>query len=286
MHDSYRINNALPEDAGEIVAVIAGALEADILDKTLYSSSGITRYIRELIAACTLGGESAFLVARRGVTIAGVADLRRTPDALFLNYLAVRADHRSQGIAAGLLSYALRKLEPALPKMRLDVFESNVQARRWYERLGFVVEQATEWWRLPLPQPGDSCEAVLTDYPQSQASQQAFGFSRLGVRTPRGSYSVGRLGEKWWRVDSAAALEDNQLLSLLARLDPRREMLALIPVDKLPAACQKMASFVARGYRMSGERQILLASLRDGRTLHAGVANSSVQELAGDASRI
>jgi ribosomal protein S18 acetylase RimI-like enzyme len=61
----------------------------------------------------------------------------------WVNYLAVRPDHRGRGFGRLLMSDAERRLRAVgCPKLNLQVRGSNTAAIEFYRRLGFVVDDS------------------------------------------------------------------------------------------------------------------------------------------------
>lgn len=260
MRESLQIGLAAPADAEQIVEIFSTGFDPWIWEKTIYACHGAVRYVQDLIRVQDVGGDTAFVVARADDEVAGCAEFRRFPDALFLNYISVREVYRGQGIARQLLAHAIQTLGQSVPRIRLDVFEHNETARHWYQRLDFRVESTSEWWTMPLPLAPSGHAATLSNYPQAEACQDTLGFSQFEVRTDRGVYTVGRLGAKWFRLTGHEALEDRELLTTLATLDPLRSVLAIIPTAQR-ARRPFHAKRVGRLERMAAERAPLLRAL-------------------------
>jgi ribosomal protein S18 acetylase RimI-like enzyme len=61
----------------------------------------------------------------------------------WVNYLAVRPDHRGRGFGRLLMADAERRLRAAgCPKLNLQVRGSNMAAIEFYQRLGFVIDDS------------------------------------------------------------------------------------------------------------------------------------------------
>jgi GNAT superfamily N-acetyltransferase len=250
MGEIPHIEPARPEDAGQIMEVGRSAMEPHILNITIYGGSGYDRFVHEQIAHRAHGADMVYLVARAEGQPSGCAELRRHPQGLFLNNIVTRREYQSRGIGRQLLKGAAESLGEGLPDaMLLDVFEYNLPARSWYERLGFRQEGWVEWWVLgpPAEAPG---LALLVDYPQALVSHREFGFAQFTVATAQGRYPVGCLHQDWFRLSGVAPLGDPALLSLLTRLDPGRRVLALVPAGQLPEAHRLGSHCLIRHCRM------------------------------------
>ena len=115
-------------------------------------------------------------------------------------------------------------------EMVLDVFEDNEPAVAWYTRLGFEERDVLAWWECGLgEQAGTKAdeEGTVSGVPEANVCHEAFGFSQLRVAGATGSYMVGRLGERWWRVTDLAILDDPSAMAVLGSLGPDRRILAL-----------------------------------------------------------
>jgi hypothetical protein len=100
-------------------------------------------------------------------------------------------------------------------RLELDVFAHNISAIRWYQGLGLQETGRFAWHtlsRLPKGLPGDGLEHVrVRGIAQAEVTQATFGFSEFQVETPDRSYTVGRLGDGWYRLRDAAAAADKDL---------------------------------------------------------------------------
>ena len=105
--------------------------------------------------------------------------MRRLPGCLFVNYIAVRPAFRGQGLGGRLLRAALDQGDGKnAGQCALDVFEFNVRAWHWYERLGFRRQESTAWWQASLAA-AEAAPVLLTDYAQAQACHREYGFSQI-----------------------------------------------------------------------------------------------------------
>jgi ribosomal protein S18 acetylase RimI-like enzyme len=233
---SVRIRPAVPDDAAGIVDAIRGGFAPRLLDLSVYGCSGIERYVREQIRAEAAACDTTFDVAVADERVVGTIEMRALLDQLFLNYVAVTPEARSGRLGSRLLRAAIdRTVRPAHRLMALDVDEDNALALRWYDGLGFVAASTTEGFVLSLPAAARATPGGVTGAPQASVCHAAFGFSRLTVTTPNGSYDVGQLGTQWFRVTSRAALDDAELVAALRAVDPTRRVLALLPAGALAA---------------------------------------------------
>jgi hypothetical protein len=97
---------------------------------------------------------------------------------------------------------------PCAGQISLDVFDDNLRALKWYGRLGFQVRQTSEFIEVMPPVIAPEGVACISDLPQTDSCHERFGFSKFFVTTTRRRYSVGRIGDTWFRLDDPAALAD------------------------------------------------------------------------------
>jgi ribosomal-protein-alanine N-acetyltransferase len=84
----------------------------------------------------------AFLYLARDAAgpVVGFCSVWRLLDELHINNLAVAPSHRRQGVGGALLTHVLGEgLRLGAARSTLEVRRSNEEARRLYERFGFVV---------------------------------------------------------------------------------------------------------------------------------------------------
>jgi ribosomal protein S18 acetylase RimI-like enzyme len=269
----FTIRPARPADAAGIVAVIRNGLAVSLLNMLIYGCPGIIRFVKEQLTLANGLANAYYIVAVAADRVVACVELRRLPDMLHLNYISVASTHRARGIATHLLHAALNEGKFArYTHMSLDVLEDNAVARGWYDRLGFELAHTTEWWSIPCtphPAPHEDEIVWISGYPQAQACQRRFGFSQLVLNTPRGEYTVGRIGMNWFRVTQAEAIVDPTIWATLCRLDPQRRVLAVQRSGGLPPAVPT-ASLVARLNGMS----ISLDKLRARLSCSSGVGRT------------
>jgi len=264
MEHDIQIRLARTDEAGEIVSLIRGSFTPEIRNAMIYGCPGMERFIGRQIE--TPGGlsDTIYLVAVAGELIVGCVELRWLPEALFLNYICTRPESRSKGLARRILAESIRIVRRDHQReMLLDVFEDNLPARTWYERLGFRHDYSTQWWDCPLPATDLPVNGRISGYPHALASQEPYGFSMFRLVTTRQEYAVGCLGSDWFRVTGAELLSDPQALALLQRMDGQRRILALLPEQVMPEALPKDARRIVTSRRMSMNLDRLLTNLAD-----------------------
>ncbi len=269
------IGPAHPEHSAGIVAVIRSGFSPEILGATVYGCHGIVRFIEGQIGLPRAVAETTWTVATHATgsgpaEVIGCAEVRRSPHELLLNYISVLPAYRGAGLGRKMLLAAIADRQKDQRDMLLDVLTENEAANRWYERLGFQDQQRAEWWDLgpcsSLHGTARSRRAgYLSGYPQASVTQREFGFSQFDVTTPDGRTTIGRLGEQWFRVTRAGALEDPAVAAALEAIDPGRHVLAILPADTLPTPFRDRARLVAQTMRKVMKVDELARGLREGR---------------------
>lgn len=253
------IRFATTADADSIVALMKTAYDPKVLDVTVYGCHGIAQYLIAQLALPPSIAETHYLVADNEGVLQGVIELRYVGTAIFVNYLCTAPDRRGAGVAQAMLREGIPMVRrPHHASVSLDVFQDNIQARQWYRRLGFAPIAQTAWWRLPLVR-RESVPGRVAAYAQATACHHAYGFSSFTMTTSAGDYTIGKLGTRWFRTSSAALLHDDEARACLVALDPRRQLLALLPLEQ-PHACPD-AEMVCLSERMTIQTEALLVHL-------------------------
>ncbi|GAB3803392.1 GNAT family N-acetyltransferase [Micromonospora zhanjiangensis] len=172
---------------------------------------GAERYDAFLARALTPPPAHRSLLLRgvtAGTELIAVADWRILPDALFLNGVAVRDDHRGRGIGTRILAdgeaIATRL---RLATMLLDVSLGNASAHRLYRRNGFTDTELSAWcWHEPHPGHDQPATAVtlIVDWASLWAQHDAYGFGDCSVRGLDGGIRTVRVVGDRVRAASAA----------------------------------------------------------------------------------
>jgi GNAT superfamily N-acetyltransferase len=249
---STQLGPARRGDEREIVERIREGFAPGLLDLFVYGCPGMAAFVSSQIAAgprC----DTQYFVARSPSGLAGVVEFRLLPKQLFLNYIAIGASQRSSGLGRRLLLAATRAhARPTQEEMGLDVLEGNHVARGWYERVGFTARATTEWWSVITSHAGAPAPEVswlLRQCAQADASHDHFGFSQFVLDNGDLAFSVGRLGSRWFRITDASALRED-VLRVLHEIDPRRQVLALLPAG-VPIPPFLTTRLVTRTVRMT-----------------------------------
>ena len=72
-------------------------------------------------------------------------------------------------------------------------------------------------------------------------------------------FSVGRIGESWFRLTEIAAIDDPTVFAALNQLDPKRGIFAVVPASSVPIT--RTIRRLARTHRMETDIDGLLTAL-------------------------
>jgi GNAT superfamily N-acetyltransferase len=245
---NIEVQFAQPADAARIARLFAGGFRPEVTQLLVHGCHGAAEHIRMQLASAVLCVESAYFVARTSRGIMGAAELRRRTDGLFLNYIGVDPDYRGQRVGTALLSGALKLIGSVSGKIGLDVLHENTGAIGWYSRLGFSITASAEFIEIAPPDVTGDEFAYVSGLPQADLCHARFGFSTFHVTTGAGGFSVGRIGDAWFRLTDPAALASPAVFKTLSFLDPSRRVFAVVPASSAPSA--QVVRILAATHRM------------------------------------
>lgn len=257
--DGIQIRLAEPTDAVQIVDLFSGGFRPDLVRLLIYGCKGAAEYIRMQLAPAVPTTESIYIVAQVSGRIIGAAELRRQSNRLLLNYIAVQPGCRGQSVGAILFSAAVRMSGVNSGQIELDVLHDNVAALRWYSRLGFTTRTSAEFIELAPPGEVDEEPAYVSGLAQADLCQERFSFSQFNLITGKGTFSVGRIGDTWFRLTDLAAVRNPTVFAALNLLDPGRRIFAVVPESSVPPA--QVVRLLAKTHRMEAEIPHLMSSL-------------------------
>ena len=184
-------------------------------------------FVEASVRATAFGGDSEYWVADHiDGDIAGFVQLRRNTHVAIIDNLHVQPGCQQRGVGTALLRTALNAAGTA--RVGIDAFEGSEIALRFYRRIGFSLVR-TRHWRILPPSPWVEQESYIHNLPQSEVTHAAYGISMLKIETAQGTYRVGRIGQRWFRLASLTGLNDGGLRHALWRLDPNRSIIAVMP---------------------------------------------------------
>ncbi|MFH1652591.1 MAG: ribosomal protein S18-alanine N-acetyltransferase [Pseudomonadota bacterium] len=84
--------------------------------------------------------EFVILVAKDGIEVVGYAVYQKLPEEFELHNIAVKSDYRKHGVASALIENMLSDADSMkVCEVYLQVRESNLAAKRLYEKFGFQI---------------------------------------------------------------------------------------------------------------------------------------------------
>lgn len=254
------IRSARPEDASGIVEAIRSGIEPNMLDKLIYGCAGIVDYVRDQIKSVDLGSDTVYTVASLDDQVIGAVELRLWPGAIFVNYISMLPQFRSMGLGKDLLGVATQfATDAGSSELLLDVMDSNTQARRWYDRLGFVEVEASAWSAGEIGDVAAESQALISGFPQAHACWRRYGFGQFAVVTPKTKVGVGLLGRNWFRVTEAEGLGDPSVHSVLRRMDASRRILTILPLREQDGNCSSSDNYqrLATSHRLKAAKMMI-----------------------------
>ena len=259
--EGIQIRFAEPRDAAHIANLFSSGFHSDVARLLIYGCKGASEYIRMQLASGIPTAESAYFVAQASDSIIGAAELRRRSSRLLLNYIAVHPSRRGQRVGAILFSAAVGMSGVSSGQIGLDVLHDNVRALQWYSRLGFAARTSAEFLELGPPSGANEEPVYVSGLPQADLCQERFGFSRFNLITRKGTFSVGRIGDTWFRLTDLAAVGNPAIFAALNLLDPGRRIFAVLPASSAPPA--QVVRLLAKTHRMEVEIPHLVSALSD-----------------------
>ncbi len=116
-------------------ATLTDAYDIHLIEKECFSSPWSENQIRDEI----LKENAIFLTAKNSDNLCGYISGQLILDEFYINNVAVTKRYRNNGIASALINNLINRLqETNCVLATLEVRESNVNARRVYEKFGFL----------------------------------------------------------------------------------------------------------------------------------------------------
>lgn len=245
------IRKAVADDARRIVELVKAAFENYNLDMMIYGCPGILKYVENSLILQSQISDSVTYVAERNGLIVAVAQFKRVPstNTLYLNYICTDNNFQGVGLGKNVLKCSIMSEQNDYDYVALDVFESNEIAKSWYLNLGFMQNEKKSWF-VTETKPLENVEAVISGFPQSAVSQREYGFSQISIDTSLGSYSVGLLGEKYYRASDKKMMNDKNAIAALHEFDSNRSLI-LISSGFDPSASYLDAKLLQKSINMT-----------------------------------
>jgi hypothetical protein len=207
-------------------------IKPEVFPLTVFSCPGYSKFVNSLLRMNNDFVENKYYgVYSNDNELLAFVEWRISQKSIFLNNIYVSADRRSKGLGNLLIEHGKKiAIKNNIEKITLDVFDWNVDAKSWYERLGFVCQDNIYWYvdycgnREYM---GITGSPQIIDLPQAEVVHLEFGFSSFKVRTTIGDYLIGRLNNEYYRITDINALNDDTLLKGLHTIDPNRKLFVI-----------------------------------------------------------
>ncbi len=216
-------------DCAALIALHSRSFTPWAIETSIFASPRVENYLRQVASLPHAQREQFLWGAWRGDELIGYAFGRALPTSWHLNYLAVDANQREQGVGTSLWDAWLEEgRRRGLREYSLDMWQSNDVARPWYENKGCQVTGQTWVQRRPMQKSESATNGnfQLLNWENAVAWQAAYGFSKFEVACGEKRWAIARLGEKLFRVTEVlpAAVEN-----FLHQLDSKRSLLVALP---------------------------------------------------------
>lgn len=225
-----RVRALVPGDAAALVDLHKRAFPASAVLGTIYASPRIQNYIATVLDTPNLSAGRSFIGAFDDELV-GYADGLVHEDSWHLNYIAVAPTHQREGIGSRLFrEWEDERERRGIRRLTLDVDQAQVDTRRWYERHGFAV-CATRWWvdHLAAHSPRSNWSSIRVEgWPEAQASQRAYEFSRFRLYDNSAAWQVDRLHDSF-RLDR---IPTQRIRRALFEINPSHRIFLVL--DTLP----------------------------------------------------
>jgi len=229
-HGPVLIRLAKEEDAGSIVNLIQSSFDSGLINAMIYGCSGITKYVRKQILTPERLSDTKYLVVEGEFGIVACSEIKLASNSVFLNYICTHENRRGEGLGKLLLKEAVNEgLKYEKTRMELDVFNHNALVKEWYEKLGFALQYQTNWWKIPLKHDNLYPIALISGFPQAYTCKEEYGFSIFNAVSKKSNYSIGYLGDDWFRISQPEILDEIDVMNSLYLLDSTRSILGLFP---------------------------------------------------------
>jgi GNAT superfamily N-acetyltransferase len=230
--------------------------------RTIYGSGKVHHYLASLVELADLVSEHILWGAWIGQTLAGYIHARQLERNWHLNEIATLPRHQGKGIGRSLFRKWIELGQArGFNGYSLDV-DPNSRAYQSYLRRGFEITKTSWTYEKQLPSVAVSRRSgeltaknvadaamELSEWESAQAWQKTYGFSRFRLTRQGKTWSIGRLGTKYFRVNEPVPLSVEQTL---VRVDPNRQ---LIIVTNQPQTTSEVIQ-IGVSVRMTKDRTV------------------------------
>jgi ribosomal protein S18 acetylase RimI-like enzyme len=222
------MRSAEPRDAAAVVDLIGESFDPAFVQRTIFGCAGAERFLAAQFGLASPLRSSTYHVTCVGPTTVGYAEINRNSDTnCFLSYIAVATESRRSAVGSRLLLAAVLASECSPHgRLELDVLVGS-PARAWYERIGLQEVSRVTWWESKdWTASSTTGSGFVFNLPQAEAAHERFGFSEIRAGTRSNPRKVGKLGERYFRVDDTLIVDDDCVAALRA-LDATRSLLLI-----------------------------------------------------------
>ena len=252
--NGIQIKPLLVPDADCIPALTESGVRGAVFPLTIYSSPKYNQFVKN---AMTNSSQAKFFGAYYHDDFLGFAEWRTTEEELFLNNIAISKESRGLGVGSFLYHNGISTLQtPSMKFLALDVFEENIEAKLWYERLGYELHDFT-YWQVGQQQSDERFKKIdfhIANLQEAQEHHGKYGFSMLIIVTNQDQYRIGRINDNYFRI-SHEGLTDCDLLGALYQIDRDRRLLLLSKqpaVDGFEKVCTSNRMRMSLSHQMGG----------------------------------
>jgi hypothetical protein len=231
---AWSVERAYVGDAPEIARLLARAVPEHLLDLTIWGSPLFYRYCQDSLRSEDPAGPR-FYVLRSRESVGGAVSLRQIEGQIVIDTAYVLPALRASYLSMRLLHEASRCEYQQCPAdwVAWDVFSGRPRLEAWHRSLGGREEFRRGWWlRGPdAPEVPSGSTASVLGLAEAEEQHARWGFSSFEVGTALGTYRVGRLPGRAFRLTDAHAADDRDLFAALRKVDVRSRILLTGPTE-------------------------------------------------------
>lgn len=218
MDDKIEYRAVRSWECEHVVTVFHDTFPQDYIERTIYTSSGIGRYLSNLVTFPNLQTDHLILGAWDANSIVGFFHGRTLSSVWHLNYIVVLPAYQSTGIGKFLFSQWMNfGKQRGYTAFSLDVEMENQRVRDWYSRLGFEVSETSIIYRKSRSDKQQALddEIRIIGWEAAEAWQSLYGFSQFSLTSKDHQWVIGRLGEKAYRTSEFLPLSIEHALWMI-----------------------------------------------------------------------
>ncbi len=203
MDDIIAYRPIRPWESESVVTLFRNTFAQDYVERTVYVSNGIGKYLSNLVTFPKLQTDHLILGAWDANSLIGYFHARDLSSVWHLNYIAVLPTYQGTGIGKVLFSQWIDSgKRRGCTTLSLDVDVQNQRARDWYSRLGFEVSDTSVIYRKSRNDKRQDIddEVCIHEWEAAEAWQSLYGFSQFSLSSKGHRWIIGRLGGKAYRT--------------------------------------------------------------------------------------